>query len=198
MPYNLHRDNNYNVKGSACIYSPFNYYLIREEKTIPEILMTVAEVKFILSEAFFKGIGIGPDPGMAQGLYAEGMVASMTYWQNIVKNTARWVNHQPFLGEWDFYAVLANPMTDIFSASTEQQLRMIYAQRWLDAFRQPAEAFALARRTLATPRTGTPLSFFRLPYPDSESLNNHENWARQVEKMGGTDVSGVKIWWMEP
>lgn len=198
VPYNLHRDNSYNVKGSACIYSPFNYYLIREEKTIPEILMTVSEVKFILSEAYFRGIGVAPDQSMAQGLYAEGMVASMTYWQNIVKNTARWVNHQPFLGEWDFYAVLANPKTDIFSASSEQQLRMIYAQRWLDAFRQPAEAFALARRTLATPRTGTPLSYFRLPYPDSESLNNHENWASQVEKMGGADESGVKIWWMEP
>lgn len=198
VPYQLHRDNSYSVKGLACTFSPFNYYLIREEKTIPEILMTVAEVKFILAEAYFRGIGVAQDQSMAQGLYAEGMVASMTYWQEIVKNTPRWVNHQPFLGEWEFFAILSNPVVDIFSAPPDQQLRMIYAQRWLDAFRQPAEAYALARRTLATPRTGDPLTLFRLQYPDSESLNNHANWSAQVARMGGSDSQNVKVWWMQP
>jgi len=197
VPYHLHRDNNYAVKGSACNFSPFNYYLIREEKSIPEILMTVAEVKFLLAEIYFRGIGVARDQSMAQGMYLEGVVASMTYWQNIVKNTSRWVNHEPFLSEWEFYSVLANPVLDIFSASEEEQLGYIYAQRWLDAFRQPAEAYALTRRTMATPSSGLPLTRFRLQYPVSETLNNTANWNIQVGTMGGQDAQTVKVWWMQ-
>jgi hypothetical protein len=196
VPYHLHRDNNYAVKGTACLFSPFNYYLIREEKTIPEILMTVAEVKFMLAEAYFRGIGVAQDQSMAQGLYAEGMVASMTFWQNIVKATDRWVIHEPFLTEGEFFSVLVNPPVDIFSAPEEEQIKMIYAQRWMDAFRQPAEAFALARRTMATPRTGQPLNHFRFNYPNSETINNATNWSEQVATMGGSDSQQVKVWWM--
>ncbi|MDY0344407.1 MAG: SusD/RagB family nutrient-binding outer membrane lipoprotein [Lentimicrobium sp.] len=196
VPYNLHRDNNYAIKGTTCLFSPFNYYLVREEKTIPEILMTVAEVKFLLAEAYFRGIGVAQDQSMGQGLYAEGVVASLTFWQNIVKATDRWVNHEPFMTEGEFFSVLVNPPVDIFSAPEAEQLKMIYAQRWMDAFRQPAEAFALARRTLATPRTGPVLAQFRFDYPDSESINNAENWSAQVAKMGGSDSQQVKVWWM--
>jgi len=198
VPYHLHRDNNYPVKGAACKFSPFNYYLIREEKTIPEILMSVAEVRFILAEAYYRGIGVDQDENMAKGFYADGVIASMVFWQNIVKNTSRWVNHEPFLEEWEFYTALSNPKIDIFSAPPEKHLKMIYAQRWLDAFRQPAEAYALARRTMDTPRTGNALAQFRLQYPDSESLNNNEKWIIQVNKMGGADSQNIKVWWMIP
>lgn len=196
VPYHLHRDNNYSIKGTTCLFSPFNYYLVREEKTIPEILMTVAEVKFIIAEAYHRGIGVAQDQNMAMGLYTEGMVASMTFWQNIVKATDRWVNHEPFLTEGEFYAVLANPPVNIFNATPEEQLKMIYAQRWMDAFRQPGEAFALARRTMATPRTGNPLTHFRFLYPVSETINNAANWSKQVAEMGGTDSQQLKVWWM--
>ena len=196
VPYGMHRDNNYAIKGTTCLFSPFNYYLVREEKTIPEILMTVAEVRFLLAEAYFRGIGVAKDQNMGQGQYAEGMVASMTFWQNIVKATSRWVNHEPFKTEGDFYGVLVNVPVDIFSAPEGEQLKMIYAQRWMDAFRQPAEAFALARRTMATPRTGSALTQFRFDYPDSETINNAANWSTQVTKMGGSDSQQVKVWWM--
>ena len=32
VPYGLHRDDNYSIKGADCIFSPFNYYLIRGSK----------------------------------------------------------------------------------------------------------------------------------------------------------------------
>jgi hypothetical protein len=113
-----------------------------------------------------------------------------------VKATDRWVIHEPFLTEGEFFSVLVNPPVDIFSAPEEEQIKMIYAQRWMDAFRQPAEAFALARRTMATPRTGQPLNHFRFNYPNSETINNATNWSEQVATMGGSDSQQVKVWWM--
>ena len=58
----------------------------------------------------------------------------------------------------------------------EEKLEFIYTQRWLDAFRQPWEAYALARRTGKTPREGDPIAHYRLPYPPSEAEYNSENY----------------------
>jgi hypothetical protein len=63
-------------------------------------------------------------------------------------------------------------------------------------FRQPWEAYALARRTGKTPREGAPLTFNRFTYPASESEYNQENWQKQVAAMGGSDAKEVKVWWM--
>ena len=71
----------------------------------------------------------------------------------------------------------------------------IYAQRWMDSFRQPWEAFALWRRTDMTPREGDSPIYYRFAYPPSEAENNPENWAAQVGKMGD-DSPAVKVWWM--
>jgi len=76
---------------------------------------------------------------------------------------------------------------------TEDKLKLIITQQWIDHFRQPWEAFCLTRRTGLTPREGEPLNYFRLPYPPSEAENNPENWSAQVAKMGG-DLTTVKMW----
>ncbi|WP_455202001.1 hypothetical protein, partial [Kaarinaea lacus] len=38
--------------------SPFNYYLIRDNVDIPEIILTAAEMGFLKAEAYFRGLGV--------------------------------------------------------------------------------------------------------------------------------------------
>ena len=193
IPYQRHRDNNYTIKGQANIYSPLNYYLIRDENNIPEIMMTAAEVHFLKAEAYLRGLGVAADEGEADGEYTLGVVASIQTWQTIMDNSEIWTNASPILSQGEIFGVVNHPRLSIFTS--ENKLELIYAQRWLDAFRQPWEAYALARRTGMTPHEGDPISHFRFPYPPSEVENNPENWAAQLSKMGD-DSPAVKVWWM--
>jgi len=81
------------------------------------------------------------------------------------------------------------------AATEEEKLQYIYTQWCLDAFRQPWEAYALARRTGMTPREGAPIAHYRLPYPASEAEFNSDNWAAAVSAQGG-ETPEVKIWWI--
>ncbi len=188
MPYQKHRDVNYTIKGNDCIYSPFNYYLIRDESTIPEILITAAEVHFIKAEAYLRGIGVAQDENLACGACFEGVIASMAFWDNLKANSTIWMYTAPGYENLSPYDVANKIFT------TEDKAGEIYKQRWLDLFRQPWEAYSLCRRTQATPREGEPLTFFRLPYPPSESEHNNEHWSAQSALMGG-DTPSVKVWW---
>ena len=82
-------------------------------------------------------------------------------------------------------------------------LEFIYQQRWLDLFRQPNEAWNLARRTkdsgATTPTTinHQKLVTYRLPYPQSEVTYNYDNYNDQVRKMSHGDTRETKVWWME-
>ena len=194
IPYGQHRDFNYTIKGAANIYSPFNYYLIRDERDIPEVIMTAAEVGYLKAEAYIRGLGVGMDIGLAEEITYETIVTSLQFWQNVVTGSSIWENQPPILSIGEMFAVANHPRLFIFSL--DNKLELIYAQRWLDAFRQPWEAFALWRRTGMTPRTGDAPEYYRFAYPPSESENNPEHWATQVSKMG-SDSPQVKVWWMK-
>ncbi|MCO6479426.1 MAG: SusD/RagB family nutrient-binding outer membrane lipoprotein [Phaeodactylibacter sp.] len=193
IPYGEHRDNNYSIKGNANIYSPFNYYLIRDNVDIPEVILTAAEMGFIKAEAYFRGLGVAMDEGAAEAEYTVAVVNSIKFWQGIAAGSQMWANAPPVLSENEIFAKLNHPRLSIFTS--ENKLELIYAQRWLDAFRQPWEAFALSRRVGATPREGEMPEYYRLPYPPSEAENNPDNWAGQVARMG-EDSEKVKVWWM--
>ena len=194
IPYEQHRDFNYSIKGAANLFSPFNYYLIRDQSFIPEIMLTAAEVGFLKAEAYLRGLGMPMDVGTAEAEYTTALVASIKFWQSIVTGSPIWTNAPPVLSEGEIFAVTNHPRLSIFT--NDNKLEMIYAQRWIDAFRQPWEAFALWRRTGMTPREGDSPNYYRFAYPPSEAENNPEHWAAQVGKMGG-DTPDVKMWWIK-
>ena len=189
IPYQGHRDINWTIKGDENIYSSFNYYLIRDEYDVPEVLITGAEVHYIKAEAYLRGIGVPEDPAMADMEYFAGALASVAFWSNVMTNSEIWVNVDPGFEMQSGY----NVANLIFL--TEDKLSLIYAQRWLDAFRQPWEAYALARRTGQTPREGDPIDHFRLPYPPSEIENNSSHYAEAIANQGG-DSPDFKLWWI--
>lgn len=88
-------------------------------------------------------------------------------------------------GRWGFWN----------AGSEDEKLQFIYAQAWIDAFRQPDQAYALARRTMKTPRTNEPLQHYRLPYPPSEAAYNAANLGEAIQRQGG-DSPATKLWWM--
>jgi len=193
VPYGQHRDLNYPIKGEDCIYSPFNYFLITDENTIPEIILTGAEYFFIKSEAYFRGIGLPQDENLGSADYFNGVIASMDFWDQLKNTSTIWHYTDPNYDPDDKF-IVANEI--FFLTDPEEKLDLLYTQRWLDAFRQPWEAYSLTRRTERTPREGDPLNYFRLVYPPSESEHNTANWSAQSATMGG-DLSTVKVWWME-
>jgi hypothetical protein len=83
---------------------------------------------------------------------------------------------------------------DYFAVGETEQLNEIYAQCWLDLFRQPQEAFSLARRTFRTPHEGSGIQVYRFPIPPSEVSYNQANW---INTFGATGNSLTqKVWWM--
>ena len=190
------RDNSYENKGAENIYSSFNFYLIRDEKKIPEILMTEAEVKFILAEIFLKGIGIAPEESLASFRYQEGMLSSLDFWQEIMINATAWENRPNELSTGELFAISELPRYKFnVGADLNENLRKIQEQRWIHYFRQPWEAFSLIRRTNLLPREKSANTFFRFKYPNSETTFNFDNWSEQVNRMGG-DETNVMVWWM--
>jgi len=201
IPYGSHRDDlgNYHIKNNVN-YSPFNFFIVADENNMPIILMTGAEVHFIKAEAYFRGIGVPADPMTADIEYMNGINASVEWWMNLSTRLRLPLSGVTFgskisippnlkaasvlmhFGSW-------NATTD------EQKLQFIYTQRWLDAFRQPWEAYAEARRTGMTPREGNAINHFRMPYPPSEAQYNAVNMNAAIAAQGG-DNPQVKIWWV--
>jgi hypothetical protein len=202
IPYDSHRDQAgaYNIKGETCIYSPFCYFIVSDQDYMPIIIFTGAEIHFIKAEAYFRGIGVEMNKERADEEYMNGINASVKWWINVAGNSRLPLSRMAFPevvdipGDLDESSVLVR--FGSWNATTEEEkLQYIYTQWWLDAFRQPWEAYALARRTGMTPREGAPIDHYRLPYPPSEAEYNSDNWAQAVADQGG-ETPDVKIWWI--
>jgi len=202
IPYDSHRDGTaaFSIKGADCIYSPVNYFLIYDEDFIPIILCTGAEVHFILAEAYFRGIGVPMDQDKASDEYLNGLNSSVQWWMQVADGSKlpisgltfpEMIQIPPDLGIASVQTVFG-----LWNAnSEEEQLEFIYTQRWLDAFRQPWEAYSLTRRTGKTPREGGAINHFRMPYPPSEVEYNSVNCADAKANQGGDDPEN-NIWWI--
>lgn len=211
-PYAQSRDANYTFKGPSCLYSPFNYYLTRDERYVPQILVTYADVLFMKAEIEVRNIGGITPPLNADESIRAGVYQSFLFWTHLPDNTSRWTYRYPqytnYLGNlniWAWsnnmaanvmnYAIWMNPEYD---GSQEFYLKMIYQQRWLNLFREPWEAWALARRTWNTPTTTNhaKLTSFRMEYPQNEIEYNHDNYTSQIATMSMGDSRKTPVWWM--
>lgn len=201
IPYDSHRDQAgaFGIKGESCLYSPFNYFIIDDEYYMPIILYTGAETHFILAEAYFRGIGVEMNQERADEEYMNGINSSVEWWLTVSENSKLPLSHLGFPelieipDDLDASSVLMR-FGSWNAQSDEEKLQYIYTQWWLDAFRQPWEAYALARRTGKTPREGSPIGHYRLPYPPSEAEYNTDNWSEAVARQGGESPE-TKIWW---
>jgi len=126
------------------------------------------------------------------------MLESFEFWQDLMLESSIWINKPPVVSVGEFFTnVIGNPKYALdLNASETENLEKIYAQRWVDNFRQPWEAFSLLRRTNMLPRTKPTNDFHRFQYPPSEIAFNADNYQAQVTEMGG-DETNVKVWWAQ-
>ena len=195
IPYGGQRDEGYAIKGVDNLYSSFQYYLIRDEDHIPEVLLTASEVGFHKAEAILRGIGVAQDNFLAETEYATAISNSIQFWHDEAQNSAIWeqkpeitsaeINNYPWVTE------------SVTLSQNNFDIDLIYKQEWLCYLRQPWEAFALMRRTMQTPYEGDPLKYFRLVYPASEVNNNFESYQEQINGMTHGDSNSEKVWWMD-
>lgn len=197
-PYNYQRDAFYNLKGAGCMYSPFNYFLVRDLDYSPDIMMTGAEVLFLRAEAYQRGIGVSKDLGLASTAFLDGIQFSINFWGSILPGT-----HLPYGATFtstitvpstvNFFTVQNN--LDYFTASEQDQLKEIYEQCWIDMIRQPQEAFSLMRRTGGlTPHEGSSSNINKFPIPPTEVSYNLTNYLNAYGS--SSDDLTTKVWWM--
>jgi len=195
-PYNYQRDFAYSAKGTDCMYSPVNYYFGRDMDFMPEVLMTGAEVLFLRTEAYLRGIGVAQDVNQAGVDFLSGIQFSLDFWKTVLNNS-KLPDGTPFSTNITVpagvgFISLQNNLDYITTG--QLNLSEVYEQCWIDFFRQPQEAFALSRRTGLTPHEGTASQVYRFPIPPTEVAYNAVNW-QQAMGSGGDNLDR-KVWWM--
>lgn len=202
LPYHNDRLDSWSKKGDGNIYSPLNYYFAKDQTTIPEPIFTAAEVHFLKAEAYASGIGATKNLATAKTEYEKGVTASVNFWTKVAMDSPDWVVAKPtsLPSAATISALLSNPKVAFDASSDVNALKQIYAQMWVDGFRQPWETWALKRRTgdktpMSTVNPGYYTSNFgiyhRFAYPSSEADYNGANWRAAT---GGTDLTSGKTW----
>ncbi len=206
-PYNYdNRPKDWSNKGTGNNFSNFNFYFEDDIASIPELMLTAAQVHFIKAEVYNRGLGVAANPAFAKTEYENGIKASVSMWKSIaVKSAAAkvWVVNTPSeetITTAEATTLLTNPKIAYNSSNSSIALAQIYAQLWIDQYRQPYDAWTLLRRTggktpmasvNASAYTTTYGNFNKFMYPESEQSFNYDNWKVQT---GGSDNNAKKIW----
>lgn len=167
-----------------------------EQGDCPGILMTSAEVHFLLAEAASKGWTV---PGTVEENYVKGVTDAMLLLNEYYKITPISIEEIE-----DYLA--ANPV----GSTAEKQKEAINTQAWILHLTNPSEGWANLRRsdypvmddrskykikdfTSDSDNLTTPL---RLRYPNLESKYNKQSYEEAVARIeGGVDDWHKPVWW---
>jgi hypothetical protein len=156
------------------------------------LLMTYAELQFILAEARQKGL---ITTGTADGYYSAGITANFSYWQSVVP-TAYNLN----------IAMPAGYLTQTSVALTgtdDEKLAKIALQKWVALYFNGLEAWFDWRRTNMPAIVPGPANLnngkvpVRYIYPLSEQSLNKVNRTEAVQRQGNTDDLNTKMWLLQ-
>ena len=189
-----------NVGWSSNKYSLLNNRYLAEAGTEPRMLLTFAEQQLILAEARIKG---WITTGTAETYYQGGVKAALT---NVMPVTASYVHTLPIN-----QAYIDSYFTGeaAFKATTEDQLKQIWMQRYLLNFMQDPEYSYFEYRRNNYPvfpintvtslnennRAALPL---RWTYPGSETNYNRDNLiAALSSQYGGFDEINKVMWLLQ-
>lgn len=160
----------------------------------PGILITYAEVEFLLAEAASKGWNVSGD---AEGHYEAGIRASMQLLNNY----------------YDIFSKISDEEIEEYIAANplgSNPREAINTQAWILHLTNPSEGWAnlrrsdypaIADRTLLPvrgdfphedPNMQTPV---RLRYPLLEAKYNSANYKEAVERIGDADDWHARVWW---
>lgn len=156
------------------------------------ILMSYAEVQFILAEARERGF---ITVGSAEDYYKKGVQASVNYY----KSRYTLINQPAIAAKLvvdDTY--FAQPKVS-YTGSTEEKLAKIGTQKWIALFFSGLEAWHDWKRTGFPSIKPGPAAFIntvpvRFMYPSSLQSLNGENYKAAVGRQGA-DAITTRVWW---
>lgn len=150
-------------------------------QTLPGVLMSYAQVEFMLAEAVERGFAVG---GTAASHYNAAVTASITetQWGGTAAEAT---------------AYLAQPTVAYATAPGTYKQKIGY-QKWVALYNQPVEAWTEWRRldypALTAPGTAISGIPVRLLYPVVEQNINGANYAQAASAVGGDRVE-TKLFW---
>ncbi|MDY4852378.1 MAG: SusD/RagB family nutrient-binding outer membrane lipoprotein [Prevotella sp.] len=189
---NNYPDNGYDQSNyPARMTRPF-LALAFEQPNCPGILITSAEVEFLLAEAATKGWAVQGD---AESHYEAGIRAAMQLLNDCYDIVGK-------ISETDINDyIAANPLGD----NPKEQINK---EAYILHLTNPAEAWANLRRSdypvlqdrakfgnftyTCVDGFNTPV---RLKYPNLEAKYNSVNYKEAIERLGGTDDWHKRMWW---
>ncbi|MGN6510269.1 MAG: SusD/RagB family nutrient-binding outer membrane lipoprotein [Chitinophaga sp.] len=180
-------------------FAAFNFWIAYDRLFYPILVITEADVHFLLAEIYQRGMGVSKDIAKAKTEYETGIRSSVDFWYAYTELSTVWTTKPTAPTPAQMTAMLTNPKVAYNGANDADALKKIATQAWLATMMQPWEAWAIARRTQLTPRDPAlpTLSINRMPYPDDENVNNHENWQKASGGKTPTDQVSVKVYWMQ-
>jgi hypothetical protein len=162
----------------------------------PGVVMTSAEVKFLLAEATLKGWNV--NRGTVEELYNAGVRASMDFLATNYGTTP--------VSDADFAAYMRAGAGGNIN-SYENPKAAINIQSWMLHFTNPVECWSNLRRS-GYPVTKSPAEYgfanqlvngaeipVRLCYPILEGSYNKASYDEALSRMGGTNSWNTPVWW---
>lgn len=159
----------------------------------PGVVMTFAEVNFLLAEATLNGWLTNDN---AENYYKKGIRAAMDFLSD------NYDTKKVSTEEFETY-MAANP----FGYTAEQKKVNINTQAWIHHFTNPNECWANLRRS-GFPRLKSPEAYgqgayltggveipVRLCYPVLESSYNKQGYDEALDRMGGSNSWNIPLWW---
>lgn len=173
------------------------------------ILMTPAEVYFLLAEAVLKGY----ITGNTQTYYEDGIKASFAQWgvnaqlDTYLKSEAIPIDFKDALdSRFDVKA-----MTDITpkwddTDTNERKLERIITQKWIACYPEGVEAWSEQRRTgypklfkvyenNSNGTIDTDIMIRRIPFPAALQSDNPDQYNKLLQLLGGPNTGGTRLWW---
>lgn len=155
----------------------------------PEVVMTAAEGNFLQAEAAVKGLGSGD----AQSLYQEGIKQAMLMWNVDEAAISEFVNNEEMA---------------LLNGSMEENVEKIAIQRWIAAYTDGFEAWAIVRDTGYPIELANGVSDYdiysagtlngeypeRMRYGTSEYNTNGPQVEAAIQ-IQGPDEQGTELWW---
>ncbi len=191
-----------------------DFSLLADDVLTPRVqLMTAAEVFFLKAEAALRGWS---GAGTAQANYEQGITTSFQqyslggssdYITNAILTPKDYVD--PVTPTNNIAALSTITIAWDEAATNEEKLERIITQKWIAMFPEGQEAWSEYRRTgypkifpVVSNQSGgvvdTDLQIRRIPFVDSELQTNPDGVADAVNKLGGSDNAGTRLWWDVP
>ncbi|MBO9730067.1 MAG: SusD/RagB family nutrient-binding outer membrane lipoprotein [Chitinophaga sp.] len=180
-------------------FATFNYFIAYDRLYYPILVITEADVHFLKAEIYQRGMGVAKNTTLAKTEYEAGLKASVDFWYAYTQQSQIWLQKPPAPDATKMNAFINHPAVAYNGANDADALKKIATQAWLATMFQPAEAWAIVRRTGLTPKDPlyNPGSINKLPYPDDENVNNHENWNKVTKGATPAEQVATKVYWMQ-